>query len=162
MGKLLSDNDRKEQLSLAYMAALSAHCGFTWAIPNLDRDSVDLTICSGTSRRASVSFQLKSTSSPRWSKEALSFQLKAKNYNDLVAMTQSPRLLAVMVLPKDDRLWLRATEAQLTMRRCVWWLSLRGLPPTEQGSVQVTIPKANLLTTEALQSLIRRSEENTL
>ena len=162
MGKLLSDNDRKEQLSLAYMAALSAHCGFTWSIPSLDRDSVDMTICSGTSRRASVSFQLKATSSPRWSKEALSFQLKAKNYNDLVAMTQSPRLLAVMVLPNDERMWLRATETQLTMRKCVWWLSLRGWPLTEQGSVQVNVPRANLLTLEALQSLIRRSEEDKL
>jgi len=160
--KLLSDNDRKEQLSVAYLTALSAYCGYTWLIPNLDRDSVDLMICSRTSRRSSVSFQLKATSSPTWGKEGLNFQLKAKNYNDLVGLTSSPRLLAVMVLPSDDEEWLQADESQLIMRKCVWWQTLRGRSPTEQGSVQVTLPKENLLAPDALRKLIRRSEENTL
>jgi hypothetical protein len=162
MDKLLTDNDRKEQLSMAYLAALCAHCGYTWSSPKLDRNSVDLTVHSRTSRFASLSFQLKATAKPKWSTEGLNFQLTAKNFNELVVQTQSPRLLAVMVLPDDDTQWLQADDVQLVMRRCVWWQTLRGRTPTEQGTVQVTLPSANLLTLDALRSLIRRSEENTL
>jgi hypothetical protein len=162
-GALLSDNDRKEQLSLAYMHALAAFCGYSWSTPSLDRDSVDIEVRSRTSRFAGVAFQLKATSSPDWSAEGLKFQLKAKNHNELVpAAVQTPRLLAVMVLPEDEDDWLRVDNRELVMRRCVWWLSLRGRTPTEQGSVQVTIPKANSLQPDALRDLIRRSQEGDL
>ena len=159
---LLTENDRKEQLSQAYIAAISASCGFTISIPNLDRDSVDIQVSSGTSRRASVQWQLKATSSPDWDGEELKFQLKAKNYNDLVTRRQVPLLLAVMVLPEDPADWLRIDLDQLVMKRCVWWQSLIGQPPTDQGSLQVRVPRANLLTMDALTTLICRSEENTL
>ncbi len=160
--KLLTDNDRKEHLSHAYMHALAAFCGYTWVTPNADRDSIDIEIRSGPSRFAGLAFQLKATSRPDLRDEGLKFQLKNKNFNDLVAQSQTPRLLAVMVLPDDAAEWLRVDEQVLALRRCVWWLSLRGQAPTDQGSVQVALPKANLLGPDALRDLIRRSEENTL
>lgn len=159
---LLTENDRKEQLSQAYIAALSARCGFTISIPNLDRDSVDIQVSSGTSRRASIQLQLKATSSPEWDRDELKFQLKAKNYNDLVIKRQVPLLLAVMVLPENPADWLCVEPEQLVMKQCVWWLSLIGLSPTDQGSLQVRLPRANLLTMDALTTLITRSEENLL
>lgn len=159
---LLSENDRKEQLSQAYVAAISARCGFTISIPSLDRDSIDLQVSSGTSRRASVQFQLKATSSPTWDDNELKFQLIAKNYNDLVARRQVPLLLAVMVLPDDPTDWLLIEPDHLILKRSVWWHSLIGLPAIEQGSKQVRIPRANLLTTETLTDLISKSEENLL
>ena len=159
---LLTENDRKEQLSQAYIAAISARCGFTISIPNLDRDSVDIQVSSGTSRRASVQWQLKATSSPNWDADNLKFQLKAKNYNDLVIRRQVPLLLAIMVLPDDPADWMIVDSDRLVMKRCVWWQSLIGLPATELASLQVSLPRANLLTMEALTTLISRSEENTL
>jgi len=161
-GLLLTDNDRKEHLSRAYMHSLAAFCGYSWSAPNLDRDSIDIEVKSRTSRFAGVAFQLKATSSPNWSAHGLLFQLKAKNYNELVPAVQTPRLLAVMVLPEDKHDWLRADDQELALRNCMWWLSLKGQTPTEQGSVQVTLPKANLLNPDALRALIRRSEENDL
>lgn len=159
---LLTLNDRKEQLSLAYVASIAAAGGFTFSIPNLDRDSIDILVSSGTSRRASVQFQLKATSVPDWDGDDLKFQLKSKNYNDLVVRRQVPLLLAVMVLPDDPTEWLTATTEQLVMKRCLWWHSLIGRAPTDQGSFQVRLPRANLLTTAALTTLISRSEEDTL
>lgn len=161
-GVLLSDNDRKEQLSLAYLKVLAAYCGYTWSVPNLDRDSVDIEVWSRSSRFGSVRFQLKATSSPDWTGEGLRFQLKAKNFNELSAISQTPRLLAVMVLPHDMAQCLNVDHDRLVLRRCMWWLSLKGRAPTEQGSVQVTLPSANLLNPDALRDLIRRSDEDTL
>ena len=159
---LLTDNDRKEQLSCAYVAAIAAYCGLSVSIPTPDRDSVDIRVSSGTSRRAAVEFQLKATSSPDWDGDDLRFQLKAKNYNDMVIKRQVPLLLAVMVLPDDPAEWLIVDIDQLAMKQCVWWTSLIGKPATEQGSVQVKLHSSNLLTPIALHELIRRSEENDL
>lgn len=159
---LLSTSDRKEQLSWLYIAAVASECGFTVSVPNLDRDSQDIQIQSGTSRRASVAFQLKATSSPDWDSNDLRFQLKAKNFNDLALRRQVPLLLAVMVLPSNPTEWLSVTPDEMTMRKCVWWHSIIGESPTEQGSRQVRLPRANLLTTNALKDLIKKSEDNTL
>jgi Domain of unknown function (DUF4365) len=159
---LLTDNDRKEQLSRAYVAAIAAHSGFTVSIPDLDRDSIDIQVSSGTSRRASVQFQLKATSSPDWDGDELKFQLKAKNHNDMVMRRQVPLLLAVMVLPDNPTDWLVVDDTQLAMKRCVWWASLIGRPPTEQGSVQVRLQKTDVLTSDALKDLIGLSEDNKL
>lgn len=159
---LLTTNDQKERLSLAYVAALAAGGGFTLSVRELDRDSIDLTVHSRTSSFAAVGFQLKATSSPDWSDEVLRFQLGAKNFNDLEASRQTPALLAVMVLPPEPSEWMTVGDSQLTMRRGVWWVSLRGFGPTSQGSRQVSLPKANLLTVESLRELIGKSEAGTL
>lgn len=159
---LLSENDRKEQLSQAYIAALAAGCGYTISIPNLDRDSIDIQVSSGSSRRASVQFQLKATSAPAWNGSDLSFQLKQKNYNDLVCERQVPLLLAVMVLPSQSADWLSISEQELVLKQCVWWHSLKGQLATDQGSKQVVISGSNLLNMVALTDLVARSESGTL
>lgn len=159
---LLSINDRKEQLSQAYIAALAAGCGYTVSKPNLDRDSVDIVVSSGSSRRASVEFQLKATSSPDWIGNDLRFQLKQKNYNELALERQVPLLLAVMVLPSAEADWLSVSPDKLVLKRCVWWHSLIGEPQTNQGSKQVVISGASVLDQSALIDLIDRSEKGTL
>lgn len=159
---LLTANDKKEQLSQAYIAALAAGCGYTISIPNLDRDSIDIMVSSGSSRRASVQFQLKATSSPNWTDCDLIFQLKQKNYNDLVCERQVPLLLAVMVLPTQSADWLSISDQELVLKRCVWWHSLKGQPITDQGSKQVIISRNNLLNMNALTDLVGRSQSGTL
>lgn len=159
---LLTMNDRKEQLSQAYIAALAAGCGYAISIPNLDRDSVDIQVSSGSSRRASVQFQLKATSSPDWVGNDLRFQLKQKNYNDLVLERQVPLLLAIMVLPSAEADWLSVSADELVLKRCVWWHSLIRQPQTDQGSKQVVISGTNVLDQTALTDLIVRSENGTL
>ncbi len=159
---LLSENDQKERLSLAYIAALAANGGYTISLRDLDRDSIDLTVHSRTSRYAAVAFQLKATSSPDWAEDELHFQLGAKNFNELECLRQTPAVLAVMVLPTETDRRLEIDDQQLILRQCVWWVSLRGLGQITQGSRQVCLPKSNLLTVDTLRSLIKRSEEGTL
>ena len=51
---LLSGPDQKEGLSLAYVKALAARAGFSTAVPDPDRDSVDLRIMAGGPRRPAL------------------------------------------------------------------------------------------------------------
>ena len=47
MNKMLTSEDQKERLSLVYVKALAARVGFTTSKPDLDRDSIDLSIHDG-------------------------------------------------------------------------------------------------------------------
>lgn len=58
---LLSGPDQKEGLSLAYVKALAARAGFSTAVPEPDRDSVDVRIMAGGLRRPTLGLQLKAT-----------------------------------------------------------------------------------------------------
>ena len=44
MGTFLTGPDQKEGLSLAYVRALAARAGLSTAVPEPDRDSVDLRV----------------------------------------------------------------------------------------------------------------------
>ena len=65
-------------------------------------------------------------------------------------------MLVVLFLPEDADAWLRHNEKRLVTRRCAYWLSLRGAPEVDQGSQTVYIPRANLLSVDALRTLMTR------
>ena len=98
---ILTDNDRKAELSFAYLAALAAHAGYICQRgPQPDVASVDATIRAGDATQFDV--QLKSTSVPNLKTDGLHFRLPRKNYNDLVAERTTPLILIVLELPPED------------------------------------------------------------
>lgn len=61
-GALLSDNQRKAEISHAYLAALAARDGYNMQRgPEPDMDSIDATIRSGPPHREVIDIQLKAT-----------------------------------------------------------------------------------------------------
>ena len=58
---LLTGPGQKEGLSVAYVKALAARAGFSTAVPEPDRDSVDVRIMAGGPRRPALDLQLKAT-----------------------------------------------------------------------------------------------------
>ena len=86
------------------------------------------------------------------------FPLKRRNYDLLRMETQTPRLLMVLDLPKDEDLWLTITEDALVLRHRAYWLNLRGFEETtNKYSVTVRIPQQNLFTVESLRALMDQS-----
>ena len=139
---ILSANDRKAELSFAYLAALAAHAGYTCQRgPLPDVASVDATIRSGDAAGTQFDVQLKATSTPSRRTDGLRFRLAKKNYNDLVADRMTPLLLVVLELPSADTDWLACTVEHLTLRRCGWWISLAGRDPTDSDKTTITIPE---------------------
>ena len=127
---ILSENDRKAELSFAYLSALAAKAGYTCQRgPQPDMDSIDATIRSGDSARTQFDVQLKATSTPNKTEDGLHFRLRRKNYNDLTTARMTPLILLVLELPSDEAEWLECSMDHLTMRRCGWWASLAGYDP---------------------------------
>ena len=150
---LLTGPDQKEGLSLAYVRALAARAGFLTSVPEPDRDSVDLRIMARGPRRPALDLQLKATTHlPEGRSGFLSFRLRVKNYRDLCVETQTPRLLVVLELPKDESRWMTVTPEELILRRCAYWLSLQQghQGSTGQQTITVHVPEVNVFNVEAL------------
>lgn len=141
---ILSDNQRKAELSHAFIAALAARAGYlAHRGPQPDVDSIDATIRSGSPNRDAIDLQLKATATARKDPDGLHFRLKRKSYNDLVGPRAVPIILVVLELPADESRWLECTPDRMILRRCGWWLSLAGRDPLDAGSRTVVIPRHN-------------------
>lgn len=159
---MLSQDDIREQLSIAYLHAVAAHAGYAWEPTRVDRDGIDGRVCArgivdplATISSPSVAFQLKATTTISESGDPIRFPLKQKNYDDLRGRYAEPRYLAVLLLPAAFADWLHLDASQLVLRRCMYWRSLAGSPETgNTTSTTVEIPRANLLDVSALQRLM--------
>jgi hypothetical protein len=153
---------RKEQFSRAYVQAVAACAGFAWSTPSVDDDSVDMVLHqtggAGTIRSPRVELQLKCTAAQTPVDDTFSYSIKLKNYDDLRDTNLLvPRILVVVLVPDDPDQWIGHSEAELALRRCGYWVSLRGLPPSENETGQgVRIPRAQKFTVESLQAIMQR------
>ena len=87
------------------------------------------------------------------------YPLPIKNYDDLRAVTRTPRILIVLLMPGDAGDWLNQTERELCLRHCGYWLSLAGYPAAQNASsVTVRIPAANMFDRGQLDDLMTKSE----
>ncbi|MDE2966935.1 MAG: DUF4365 domain-containing protein, partial [Chloroflexota bacterium] len=157
---LLTGPDQKEGLSLAYVKALAARAGFSTAVPVPDRDSVDVRIMAGGPRRPALDLQLKATAELAEAQDGFRrLRLGIKNYDDLRVETQTPRLLVVLDLPRDEVQWMTVTTEELVLRRRAYWLSLqRGHEEVvRQETVTVRIPERNVFDVATLQTLMEQS-----
>lgn len=160
---VLADNDRKEELSYAYLSALSAMAGYTCERgPVPDRDSVDASLKAGGLLRPQIDVQLKATSSASRSRGNLHFRLARKNYDDLRILRMCPIILVVLELPEEQSDWLQSDAERLILRRCARWLSLRGHPEIAMESTTVYIPESQLLDVDELVRLMDLARQGSL
>jgi hypothetical protein len=152
--------NQMEQFSHAYVRAVASVAGFSVSRPEVDDDSIDLAIyCRGprgTVRSPRLELQLKCTSRPLLSAGGLSFDLKIKNYDDLrwsdVAV---PRILVLVVVPDQLTEWLEQDQEKLVLRRCGYWMSLRGRKPSgNQSTVRVACPTDQFFSVQALHGIM--------
>jgi Domain of unknown function (DUF4365) len=158
---LLTGQDQQEALSRAYVAAIAAMAGYVTYVPDLDRDSVDIGFKAGGAMRPNLHAQLKATINLRKSGSDFAFSLNKKNYDDLRAATQVPRILVVLRMPRKQAAWLDVSVSRLIMRRCAYWVSLSGLPDLAVGQLSktITIPGSNLFDCESLKTLMDKSRQ---
>ena len=102
-----------------------------------------------------IDFQLKC--SWVWSEtpQNIRWSIKTKTYNDLVLRNNQVggvrALLILMCLPEDEHTWVSQREEDLILRRCCYYKFLTGAPESNENSTKlIDIPRANLLTPEAL------------
>jgi hypothetical protein len=161
---------RQEALSRAYIQAVAARCGMSCSFRDFDY-GIDVTVHEIKRRGdhyaesgVSLDIQAKSLCCPPITGEAIPYDLRVKNYDDL-RDPENPkaRILVLLLLPENEEAWTTMTEEQLVLRRCAYWLSLRRHPPTEnRETVRVSVPRKNVFAVESLQrlvALVRAGEE---
>ena len=158
---LLTSPDQEEALSRVYVQAIAARAGYVTASYDLDRDGIDLRIQAGGGMRPALDLQLKATVNLGEPQDGcFRFPLKRRNYDLLRIKTQTPRLLVVLDLPKDEHRWMAITENELVLRHRAYWLNLKGHEETNnQSSATVQIPRENLFNVEVLQTLMEQSRK---
>ena len=155
-------DDQKEQFSFAYVRAVAAAAKIAVTRPEIDDDSVDLTFQQrggqGTVRSPRLDAQIKCTEVANVSPTHVAYPLKIKNYDELRPTNLLvPRVLIVVIVPKQLTNWLNHSEIELAVRKCGYWLSLRGEPPrANSATITVRLPRKNQFSVKNLQAMMNR------
>lgn len=164
----MDENEKKQQLSIAYLHAVASVAGYACQAPAVDDDSVDRTLVArgwvGTDAffySPRIDVQLKSFSRAALTRgeQGFSYELRKKNYDELRPATPLvPRLLVVLLLPNEREDWLSQGDGKLVVRHAAYFLSLCGMPDREDilHAVTVEIPRKNLLSVKNLQRLMNQ------
>jgi hypothetical protein len=178
----LSSNDIEAELSYAYLHAVAGHAGVgcRYAIRHEDGRGIDAQLTAWGSwpesyrTEVNLNVQLKATAAlPADDGLHLSYFLKesekSTHYDDLRSKTVDiPRILVVLFLPEDSTAWLTHSADQLVLKRCAYWVNLRGAEPKPKENkwgVTIKLPKAQVFSPDGLRALItqlakaRRDEE---
>lgn len=165
----LAPPDVESELSYAYLHAVASRSEASCVVAgrHLDNRGVDAHLTfwgpfdeGGPLTEVSINVQLKATVKHAADDgTSLSYFLEdPKQYDVLRTETiATQRVLVVLFLPSDDGDWLHHTPEQLVLRRCAFWQSLRGAPPTTNTSgVTVKLPKSQMFTPASLGALAAR------
>lgn len=159
MSEAMTSNMQKSRLSLSYIEAVASHAGFWVDEPNVDYDSVDGTLKADFGKRPRIEFQAKATSQDIVREDCIHFSLPVKNYNDLRIEAINPRILIVLVMPQTTDEWIEQTQSALCIRKCAYWMSLKGRSETSNASnITVRLPLSNVFNVEQLADMMRKTE----
>ncbi len=138
--------------------AIASRAGCAICLRNVDDDSIDLSLASRLfPRKPVLDVQLKCTGQDVLSNGYATLRLSRKNYDDLrYADVLVPRILILVLVPNELNDWIEQTEDQLILRRCGYWMSIAGAPPSENSSGEnVRIPQTNTFNTDSLTALMQ-------
>lgn len=172
---LLPPIETEAELSYAYLHAVAARAGMSCEASgrHADKMGVDATVraCEKFSHDSlltdlALDVQLKATTGKLDKKDGkISYFLHGvARYNKLRRETViPPRVLVVLFLPSDPAEWLKWSEDELALRKCAWWVSLRGAPATGNDSGQtVYLPEDQPFHSDGLRGImthLSREEE---
>lgn len=152
----MADSARQECFGDSFIMALAGVSGCAVSQRRPDDDSIDWTLSCRLPTRPKIDFQVKTWVGDDGLGPNLNYPLKIKNYNDLILSNVSvPRLLLVVCIPRLFIDWTFCDSSKLELSNSSYWVSLKGQPPTTNGTtVTVHLPRTNLLTADELQILM--------
>lgn len=158
-----------EVLSKSYIQTVAAQAGMKCETGNPEY-GVDITLREivylyGKLRPSGfpIDCQLKSTINWELKNGRIVYDLRGKNYNDLVLREGgSPFILILLCLPKDRLLWVELDEEQLSIRKCCYWIKLTGDRIENESTKRIFIPRDQLVTPDTLKDLMERCKRGEL
>jgi hypothetical protein len=165
---MLPRNQRQEALSRAYVRAVAARTGVI-CVESTQDFGIDLFLRAVSVRDGEyadtgpqLDVQLKSTMRAALRDAQVIYDLEVRAYNVLreAAVAPIPRILVLMVLPEDESQWTTQTVDELVLRRCAYWLSLRGAQPTAaHTTTRIAVPCTQVFSAEAITELMSRLKQ---
>ncbi|MFD5041322.1 DUF4365 domain-containing protein [Streptomyces sp. NPDC058377] len=111
----------------------------------------------GTRKFPQIHAQVKCWNRPDETGDSWRYPLRVHNYNLLSGRDfYVPRFLFLVVVPENPGEWVEATHEGLLLRHAAYWACFHDNDLTDRprnNSLTVSVPKANLLTTETLHDL---------
>ena len=169
----LTSQNIESELSYAYLHAVAAHAGVACKVAGRHDDNagIDAELTAwgtfpdgGWRTEIDVKVQLKATVRPPATVgNCLSYNLQGiARYDALRTETVStPRILVVLFLPPIESEWLCHTTESLSLRKCAYWVSLRGAPESNNASAQtVYLPSAQRFDSDGLRALMASLSHN--
>jgi len=150
----LPENERKQQMSLAFLQMIVTAAGCSLSDPKTDYDGVDITVRSSSDYPHSpcpfFDMQLKCTSQDVVKQDHVSWRLDEAKHAKLTKRRTTPVFLGVLVVPTFDEGWLEHASTDQTMlltRSTMYWCFGRILPAFTSGQDKQTvqIPRTNIL-----------------
>ena len=162
-----SEQLRMEDMSEAYLRALCAANGYTIEKREHDNDGVDIgLVCSDKVADDSkllsteLRIQLKSSYANITAHDdgSITYKLEVKNYKSLISTSRMvPLILVVFHMPREEAQWLEQTTDWLKIKKCAYWISLKGRDDTDNTEkISVRIPSENLLTKDSLREIMHK------
>ncbi|UWU27281.1 DUF4365 domain-containing protein [Rhizobium sp. WSM1274] len=163
----LTSQHIESELSYAYLHAVASAAGMACDICGRHEDNAgaDARIVAwgpfqngGYRTEVELKVQLKATiRPPTLTNERFSYGLKGiRRYDDLRAETLTiPRILVVLFLPPDSGEWIHHSEEALVLRKCAYWVSLRGAKASLNDTSQtIYIPASQRFDVDGLTRLM--------
>lgn len=161
---VMTTNHRMEGLARAYVQAVAAQAGVNVLYQLFDYGTdvslraVDVQDGRYEDTGEVIDVQLRSTTRAITRGDEVAYDLGIRTHEYLRrSPVNRPRILVLFVMPEGEGDWLVQDEVELRLRRCAYWLSLRGTDPSSAASsVRVSIPQANVFDVSALTRLLDR------
>ncbi|MGO7413842.1 DUF4365 domain-containing protein [Rhizobium ruizarguesonis] len=163
----LTSQNIESELSYAYLHAVASAAGMACESCGRHEDNAgaDARIVAwapfqngGYKTEVELKIQLKATiRPPSMVGESFAYAFKGiRRYDDLRAESLTiPRILVVLFLPPESTDWLHHSEDALLLRKCAYWVSLRGARPSANDTTQtIYIPKAQRFDVDGLAKLM--------
>ena len=152
---MMPQNFIKQELSKAYLQAVTSRSGHDLTFTDPDYRGIDGTIANPTLRGVNrVDFQLKSTTVYSCSGTQIEYDLRVEDHNRLIQDVEIPRVLILFIMPDSDEEWLVQTPDELCLRKCAYWISLMGRNfSNNKSTVRVSVPKRNIFDRPGLTAM---------
>jgi hypothetical protein len=155
---------RQEGVCRSYIHAIAARCGLSCSFRDFDY-GIDLSVHAITRRGKrytesgfQLDIQAKSDTAVHLTDAYVHYDMEVKTYDDLRDTEVGiPRILVLLVMPADEAAWTEQNEDHLLIRTCAYWMSLKGMNPTDNtATIRVEVPRVNVFSVDALQGLMDR------
>ena len=169
----LSTNNIEAELSYAYLHAVASKAGVGCKLGSRHDDNagIDAELTAwgpfpngGYRTEVDIKIQLKATTKePVAQGDYWPYYLNGiSRYDDLRKETfATPRLLVVLFLPKNEMDWMALDDEALILRKCAYWVSLKGAKPSSNATAQmIYLPKSQRFDPDGLLGLMAQLSHN--